>query len=162
LLIAALAACGPASVDGKVGGRSLDASDAVVKRSAALGVSAAEVWIGGATGDLCADLSAGVRRKAASYLWISFGMVGTLAPGTFTVGIATSNDRYALAAVRELDTACNAILEKGADSGSVTVESADEQGVSGRFGLVFDADSITGSFSARACGWSSAEDKTCE
>jgi hypothetical protein len=157
------AACGPASVSGTVGGKSLDSSDATGKRSTFLGTTTAEVWIGGNTTNLCADISAGVRRMNATYLKLSFGEQGGLVPGQFAIGgIPVVDSKYAAASTIIMDSACNDAVNKDAGGGSITLESFSDTQLKGSFSLAFGADMVSGSFTAATCGWTSTSQSACQ
>lgn len=156
----ALAACGPASISGTVGGQSLDASDAVYRQETLtipfFGTSqTTQVVIGASPDSLCADLATGLQRKNGSSLVLTF--VDAVVVGEYVI---SGNDSKVHARASKLDAVCASLVNESAGAGKVVVTRI-EGGLAGTFDLAFGADRLVGSFSAVNCASSFVSVKNC-
>jgi len=142
-----LSACGPATVEGKVAGITVDDSDAIAGRSAFFGVDTLHVVIGGGTEALCEEFSDGTLRRSSSLLELSIVAQG-LSARSYGVGTA---DGLVGAAVTQFDAACGAAATWRATAGSIRLSKLDGTVVEGSFTLEFDGDRLTGDFRAATC-----------
>jgi hypothetical protein len=174
VLMALAVACGgggqPASVQGKVAGVSLEATDSAATTfgpvpcpgsSPNVLVSSVTVELASRVG-VCSAFQNGVKMRSLTSLTLQVIDAVNVSPnqpvtpppiasGTYPVPSAVVGQPFGAAFFNQVDSTCGLVVFAEAISGSITLTEVSDVRVSGSFSLTFPDGALEGSFDAPAC-----------